>query len=190
MINMMIGYARVSTVDQNLELQIQELEKTGCEKIYREHISGRKEDRPELTKVLDDLRKGDALVVWKLDRLARTVKQLIAIVEELSNKGINFISITDKIDTSTTAGKFFFHVMSALAEMEANLIRERTMAALAVAKSQGRVGGRKKLMTDSKIESAKKLLSDGIAAREVAKNLGISIATLYRHIPSAQELAR
>ena len=172
---MLIGYARVSTNDQNLNLQKDALLKIGCEKIYEDAISGTIKSRPGLDKALEMLRTGDTLVVWKLDRLGRSVKNLISLISDLNSKDIHFKSITDSIDTSTPSGRFFFHVMASLAEMERDLIVERTKAGLEAAKKLGRVGGRKRKMTISKVNSAKKLL---------AQNLGISIATLYRWIPA------
>jgi DNA invertase Pin-like site-specific DNA recombinase len=124
------------------------------------------------------------LVIWKLDRLGRSVKGLVDLVGELSDRGIQFKSLTDSIDTSTPSGRFFFHVMASLAQMERELIVERTRAGLAAAKQQGRTGGRKRRMTDSKIESAKKLLAGGMSPKEVAKNLGVSVPTLYRWVPA------
>jgi len=181
---MIIGYARVSTQDQNLDLQKQSLTAAGCEKIYEDHISGKRADRPGLAMALEMIREGDTLVVWKLDRLGRSLKQLITLVEDMERRGINFKSLTDNIDTSTTAGRFFFHVMASLAEMERELIVERTRAGLKAAREMGRTGGRRRLMTDSKIESAKKLMDSGIPPKEVAANLGVSIPTLYRWIPA------
>jgi DNA invertase Pin-like site-specific DNA recombinase len=181
---MLIGYAR-STQDQNLDLQKRELEKIGCRKIYEDTVNGKQSDRPGLVMVLEVLRKDDTLVVWKLDRLGCGPKQLIALTEDLEKRGIHFRSLADSIDTHTTAGRFFFHVMGSLAEMERALIIERTRAGLKAAKEMGRTGGRKRLMTDSKIESAKKLLKSGMLAREVASNLGVSIPTLYRWIPAS-----
>jgi DNA invertase Pin-like site-specific DNA recombinase len=182
---MLIGYARVSTNDQNLSLQKEALEKCGCEKIYEDKVSGTRANRPGLDKALEMLREGDTLVVWKLDRLGRSVKNLITLVSELNEKGIHFKSLTDSIDTTTPSGRFFFHVMASLAEMERDLIVERTKAGLEAAKKLGRKGGRKRKMTDSKIKSAKKLLENGIPPKDVANNLGISIATLYRWVPAS-----
>lgn len=182
---MLIGYARVSTQDQNLELQCSSLQKSGCTKIYQDKASGKKSNRPGLETALEVLRKDDTLVVWKLDRLGRTVKSLIEFVNELQQKGVHFKSITDNIDTSTPSGRFFFHVMASLAEMEHELLVERTKAGLTIAKERGRIGGRKRKMTDSKLESAKKLLLSGLAPREVAENLGVSVTTLYRWIPAS-----
>ena len=182
---MLIGYARVSTQDQNLELQIDALTKAGCKKIFDDKISGSRAERPGLTKALDMLREDDTLVVWKLDRLGRSVKNLVNLVGELHKQGVQFKSLTDAIDTGTPSGRFFFHVMASLAEMERELTVERTRAGLEVARQLGRKGGRKRQMTDSKIESAKKLLANGVPPRDVAKNLGVSVPTLYRWIPAS-----
>lgn len=182
---MLIGYARVSTQDQNLNLQIEALNRAGCKKIFNDKVSGGRAERPGLGKTLEMLREGDTLVVWKLDRLGRSVKNLVDLVSDLHEKGIHFKSLTDAIDTCSPSGRFFFHVMASLAEMERELAIERTRAGLEVARQLGRKGGRKRRMTDSKIESAKKLLANGIPPRDVAKNLGISIPTLYRWIPAS-----
>ena len=184
---MLIGYARVSTQDQNLTLQREALINAGCEKVFEDKVSGTRADRPGLSKTLEMLREGDSLVVWKLDRLGRSVKQLVDMVSELNKQGIQFKSLTDSIDTGTTSGRFFFHVMASLAEMERELTIERTRAGLEVAKKLGRKGGRKPKMTDSKIESAKKLLSSGVPPKEVAKNLGVSVSTLYRWLPASTQ---
>lgn len=182
---MLIGYARVSTQVQNLELQLDALTKAGCQKVFEDTISGSRADRPGLGKALDMLREGDTLVVWKLDRLGRSVKQLVELVSALYKQNVQFKSLTDSIDTGTPSGRFFFHVMASLAEMERDLIVERTRAGLDVAKQLGRKGGRKPKMTDSKIESAKKLLASGVPPKDVAKNLGVSVPTLYRWIPAS-----
>jgi DNA invertase Pin-like site-specific DNA recombinase len=182
---MLLGYARVSTQDQNLDLQIEALTKADCKKIFEDKISGSRAERPGLTKVLEMLREGDTLVVWKLDRLGRSVKHLVDLVGTLHKQGVQFKSLTDAIDTGTPSGRFFFHVMASLAEMERDLTIERTRAGLEVARQLGRKGGRKRQMTDSKIESAKKLLSTGVPPRDVAKNLGVSVPTLYRWIPAS-----
>jgi DNA invertase Pin-like site-specific DNA recombinase len=183
---MLIGYARVSTHDQNLLLQKEALEKVGCERIYTDEVSGIKSKKPNLEKVLEMLRENDTLVVWKLDRLGRSVKSLIELVQNLEDQNIHFRSITDSIDTSTPSGRFFFHVMASLAQMERELIVERTKAGLEAAKKMGRRGGRKRKMTDSKLESAKQLLQSGVPPKDVANNLGISIPTLYRWIPASE----
>ncbi len=184
-----IGYARVSTRDQNLDLQIAALKAVGCERIYKEAMTGTKRDRPELNRTLEHLRTGDTLVVYKLDRLGRSVKDLVELVGDLEKRGVHFQSTTDSIDTSTPAGRFFFHVMASLAQMERELLVERTNAGLEAARAQGRVGGRKRAMTDSKLESAKKLLASGAAPRDVAADLGVSVPTLYRWIPASEREA-
>jgi len=181
---MLIGYARVSTHDQNLDLQREALHKAGCEKIYQDTVSGSRRDRPGLERALEQARAGDTLVVWKLDRLGRNVKDLVELVGDLETRGVHFHSLTDAIDTSTPAGRFFFHVMASLAQMERELLIERTRAGLDTAKAQGRLGGRKLKMTPSKLSAAKKLLDSGAAPKDVAADLGISVPTLYRWIPA------
>ena len=144
---MRIGYARVSTQDQRLDVQREALTRSGCDKVFDDTMSGKIADRPGLQKALDILREGDTLVVWKLDRLGRSVKQLVDLVSKFKDEGINFVSLTDSIDTSTPAGRFFFHVMASLAEMERELTVERTRAGLESARKRGRTGGRKRKMT-------------------------------------------
>ena len=181
---MQIGYARVSTQDQDLRLQYDALKQAHCDKIYDDKASGAKASREGLIRALEILREGDCLVVWKLDRLGRSVKDLVTIVCDLEQRDVHFKSLTDQIDTSTTAGRFFFHIMASLAQMERDLTIERTKAGLEAARRQGRTGGRKRKMDDSKIAIAKRLLQDGMHRREVAQNLGVSIPTLYRWLPS------
>ncbi|WP_422450654.1 MULTISPECIES: recombinase family protein [unclassified Endozoicomonas] len=183
---MKIGYARVSTKDQDLSLQREALLAAGCNKIYEDKVSGTQSNREGLKLAFEVLRDGDTLIVWKLDRLGRSATNLITLINELEQQDCHFVSLTDNIDTSTTAGRFFFHVMASLAQMERELIVERTRAGLEIAKQRGRVGGRKRQMTDSKIDAAKKLLSNGLPAKEVAENLGVSIPTLYRWLPASQ----
>lgn len=183
--SMLIGYARVSTTDQNLDLQLKALKKAGCKKILEDKATGARSDRPGLVKALDVLREGDTLVVWKLDRLGRSVKQLVDLVGDLHSQGIQFKSLTDSIDTATPSGRFFFHVMASLAEMERELIAERTRAGLEAARQRGRKGGRRRKMTDSKLKSARELLAGGTPAADVARDLGISVPTLYRWIPAS-----
>jgi DNA invertase Pin-like site-specific DNA recombinase len=182
---MLIGYARVSTQDQNLELQREALTKAGCQRVFEDKVSGTRAERPGLTKALELLREGDTLVVWKLDRLGRSVKHLVDLVGELHKQGVHFKSLTDAIDTGPSSGRFFFHVMASLAEMERELTVERTRAGLEVARQLGRKGGRKPKMTDSKIESARKLLAGGTPPKDVARNLGVSVPTLYRWVPAS-----
>ena len=183
---MLIGYARVSKEDQDLHLQINALEQLNCNKIFKDKISGTKKNRPGLDEALSYLRKGDVLAVWKLDRLGRSVKALVDLIIDLENKGIQFKSITDNIDTTTTSGRFFFHIMASLAQMERELIAERTRAGLKVARKLGRVGGRPKKMTQNKLQAAKELLKQGMLPKDVALNLEISVPTLYRWIPASE----
>ena len=185
---LLIGYARVSTQDQNLELQTEALQKAGCKKIFEDRISGTRAERPGLVQARESLLGGDTLVVWKLDRLGRSVKHLVDLVGELQQQGIQFKSLTDSIDTGTPSGRFFFHVMASLAEMERELIVERTRAGLEVARQLGRTGGRKRQMTETKVKAAKKLLASGVPARDVASNLGVSVPTLYRWVPASPRL--
>lgn len=185
---MKIGYARISTKDQNVEFQKEALTKVGCEKIYEDVLSGAKHEKPGLNLALEVLRSGDILTVWKLDRLGRSVKQLVELVEEFEKRDIHFSSVTEGIDTSNPSGKFFFHMMASLAEMERDLIIERTRSGLETARKQGKLSGRKPKMNSSKVKAAKKLLEIGISPKEVAKSLEISVATLYRWIPASGKL--
>ncbi len=182
---MLIGYARVSTDDQSLDLQLDALKDAACGRIYQDKLSGLKSKRPGLDEAIGQLRPGDVFVIWKLDRLGRSVKSLVDFVAELEKQELQFKSLTDGIDTTTPTGRFFFHVMASLAQMERELIVERTRAGLAAAKRRGRVGGRKRSMTKSKLESARKLLDEGVPHKEVAENLGVSVPTLYRWLPAA-----
>ncbi len=182
---MQIGYARVSTEDQHLELQLDALKKAGCKRVFTDKISGTRTSRPGLDDALSHVRKGDTLTVWKLDRLGRSVRSLIELVADLEQQQIHFKSLTDGIDTKTPAGRFFFHVMASLAQMECELTAERTQAGLAAARELGRVGGRKRRMTDSKVAAARKLLNAGAAPKDVARDLGVSVPTLYRWLPAS-----
>jgi DNA invertase Pin-like site-specific DNA recombinase len=179
-----IGYARVSTRDQNLDLQLAALNSAGCDRIFEDTMSGTKAGRPGLAKALEALREGDTLIVWKLDRLGRSVKGLLDFAGGLNERGIGFVSLTDSIDTTTASGRFFFNVMASLAQMERELMVERTQAGLQAAREQGRVGGRKRVMTEAKIRSARKLLNQGTPPKEVAASLGVSVPTLYRWVPA------
>ena len=183
---MLVGYARVSTDDQNLDLQLDALKAAGCGELFSDQVSGASASKEGLAKAMTYLRDGDTLVVWKLDRLGRTVKGLVELVALLKSRGIQFRSLTDGIDTSTPAGRFFFHMMAALAEMERDLIQERTKAGLAAARARGRKGGRKPVMDESKVAAARRLLDAGGSSLEVAKNLGVSRATMYRHLANVQ----
>ncbi len=186
---MLIGYARVSTAEQDLTPQLVALSEAGCEKVFSDKASGAKADRAGLADALSHARKGDVLVVWKLDRLGRTMKGLVDLAAELAERGIGLRSITDGIDAGGTAGKLVFHIMAAMAEMERDLIRERTTAALLIAKRDGRVGGRKTVMTPKRIQAARRLLASGMTAREIAPTIGVSVATLYRHLPASEQEA-
>ena len=180
---MKIGYARVSTTDQNLSVQIDGLEKEGCVKIYKEKLSGVKKDRPELQKLLAELRPGDTLVVWKLDRLGRTVKQLLDLIENLKGQGIHFKSIKDKIDTTTATGTFFFHIMASFAQLERELILERTMAGLNAARARGRFGGRPLVHNNDKKEMAYEMyMKNEKTVQEIADALDMGRVTIYRYI--------
>jgi len=179
-----VGYARVSILDQNPELQLDALKASGCSKLFVEKASGAKEDRPQLLAALDHLRDGDTLVVWKLDRLARSMKQLIETVDQLKARGIGFRSLTEAIDTTTAAGELFFHIFGALAQFERSIIRERTNAGLKAALARGRKGGRRPKVKPDDIRAALALLNDPqISVRAAAKRLGLSVSTLYRHAP-------
>jgi DNA invertase Pin-like site-specific DNA recombinase len=177
-----IGYARVSTGEQTLDLQLDALAAAGCPKVYRETASGAKADRPVLAEVLGYLRPGDTLVVWRLDRLGRSLRHLIETVAALAVRGIGFRSLTEQIDTTTPGGKLIFHVFGALAEFERDLIRERTHAGLAAARARGRRGGRPKKLADPKRLALARALYDGGQAdvATICQTLGVSRATLYR----------
>ncbi|MCX5572313.1 recombinase family protein [Kaistia nematophila] len=188
---MLVGYSRVSTEFQSSELQELALRQAGAEKIFVETASGTQRGRPELAKALDFLRPGDCLIVWKLDRLGRSLRQLIDTVEDLNRRGIEFRSITENLETTTSGGKLIFHVFGALAEWERSLIRERTMAGLRAAKEAGKVGGRPRAMSDADIAAARALLADSeISVKQVADRLGVSVPTLYRYLPAARDQAR
>jgi DNA invertase Pin-like site-specific DNA recombinase len=183
---LLIGYARVSTEDQNLALQLDALKKAGCGRVFSDKLSGARTERPGLNEVLSHLRDGDALAVWKFDRLGRSVKGLVDLVIGLEQRGVHFQSLTEGINTRTAAGRFFFHVMASLAQMERELVVERTRAGLAAARRLGRIGGRKRRMTEVKVRTARKLLDGGTPPREVAHSLGVSIPTLYRWLPASE----
>jgi DNA invertase Pin-like site-specific DNA recombinase len=186
---MNVGYARVSTQEQNLELQLDALSKAGCDRIFEDHASGARMARPGLDDALSHLRKGDVLVIWKLDRLGRTIRGLIDLVGELRNGGIGFRSLTEGFDTSTPGGRLMFHIFAALAEMERDLIRERTQAGLAAARARGRNGGRKPKLSDKKLTHARELLANrDISVGEVAATLGVDRSTLYRALARKEKV--
>src|SRR6266516_1674342 len=181
----LIGYARGSTQDQNRHLQKDALTKAGCEKIYTDTISGSTQERKGLDEALNFLRSGDTLVVWKLDRLGRTMKHLIDTVTHLKDKGIGFKSLTENIDTTTPGGKLIFHVFGSLAEFERDLIRERTQAGLLAARARGRQGGRPKspLSDERKLAMAQKMYTDKtIPVKDILMNLGIKKTTFYKYL--------
>lgn len=184
---MLIGYARVSTSEQDLTPQLHALREAGCERTFSDKASGAKANRIGLADALSHARPGDVLVVWKLDRLGRTMKGLVDLAADLAKRSIGFRSLTDGIDTAGTAGKLVFHIMAAMAEMERDLNRERTTAALAVARREGRVGGRKTVMTPNRLAAARKLLASGMPMREIAPAIGVSVPTLYRHLPAPEQ---
>ena len=184
---MIIGYARVSTQDQSLDLQIDALTKTNCTKIFKEHASGKNKERPELQKMFETLREGDTVVVWKLDRIGRNTKHLIEIVEKFKELGVNFVSLKENIDTSTATGNFFFQLMAALAEFERERLVEQTTAGLNAARKRGKYGGRPPI-NKKKIETALKMYDSGdYAISEICETCGISNASLYRYIQRREE---
>lgn len=180
--NQRIGYARVSTDDQNLDLQRDALKQAGCRVIYEETGSGKIADRPELEQCRKALRPGDTLVVWRLDRLGRSLPDLVQIVADLERQGVGFQSITEQIETGNAAGKLQFHVFAALAVFERNLIRERTRAGLIAARARGRAGGRKPKLDAKQIRHIKVLLRDpSTRVSELARDYGVSRTTIYKH---------
>ncbi|EPF8164898.1 MULTISPECIES: recombinase family protein [Vibrio] len=181
--NQLIGYARVSTDDQNLHLQRDALERAGCQVIYEDKASGKNTERPELEGCLKALRSGDTLVVWRLDRLGRSLGDLVKLVTTLEEKGIGFESLQEKIETTSASGKLVFHVFAALAEFERNLISERTRAGLKAARARGRLGGRKPKLKQKDIREIKALLKDpNIPVSDIAKRFGVSRTTIYNRV--------
>ncbi len=180
---MLVGYARVSTPDQKLDLQLDALKEAGAERVFSDVASGVKSERPGRTDALDFARQGDTLVVWRLDRFGRSTSDLLATLDTLRERGIGFRSLTEGIDTTTATGRLVLHVFAALAEFERELIRERTKAGIESARARGRKGGRKPKLTPAKVELASKMMKDRtITIREVCDAVGVSAATLYRHV--------
>ncbi|MCS4162600.1 DNA invertase Pin-like site-specific DNA recombinase [Salinibacter ruber] len=178
-----VGYARVSTGEQKLGLQQDALQEAGCECIYEEKTSGAAKERPELEKCLEALRKGDTLVVWRLDRFGRSLKDLVSKMEKLEERGADFVSLTEGIDTTTAQGKLTFHIFGALAEFERELSRERTMAGLRTARERGRVGGRPPALDEEDIPEVQALMKDSdVTVSQICERFDISSPTLYRYV--------
>nr|WP_321170158.1 recombinase family protein [Sphingomonas aurantiaca] len=176
----------VSTVDQDLTLQMDALAKAGCEKVFTDKASGAKIDRPGLAEALRFARAGDCVVVWKLDRLGRSIQGLISMAADLSTRKIDFRSLTDGFDTSTASGRLLFHILASVAEMERELVKERTIAGLAAARGKGSTGGRRLALTPDKVDTARKLLAAGDKPARVAKLLGVGLSTFYRQFPASE----
>ena len=181
-----VGYARVSTGDQDTALQIDALRKAGCEKLFEDKASGVKTDRPGLAEAIRYARDGDTLTVWKLDRLGRSMKHLIEIITELEARGVGFRSITENIDTTTSGGRLVFHLFGALAQFERDLIRERTRAGLRAAEERGRRGGRQAAVTPEKLAKARQHLAAGLNVREAAARVKVGKTALYQALRTGQ----
>ena len=177
---MRVGYARVSTQDQKLDLQRQALQTAGCDLIFEDHISGTRAKRPGLDKVLAELAPGVVVVVWRLDRLGRSLSHLVEVLKVIESKGAGFVSLNEAIDTTSASGRLVFHMMAALAEFERSLIVERTQAGLAAAKARGAKLGRRRKLTPKQVAHGRALLDAGETGHAVAQSLGVSRATLYR----------
>lgn len=182
---MLIGYARVSTKDQKLTSQKDALREHGCDKIYTDKVSGAKAERPGLDRMLRNVREGDTIVVWKLDRLGRSLKHLVELAEELNQRGVGLKSLNDPIDTRTAQGKLIFSIFAALAEFERGIIRERTNAGLSAARARGRMGGRRPGLSEDaqrKARVAESFYKEGMPVNQIAEDLNISKATLYKYL--------
>jgi DNA invertase Pin-like site-specific DNA recombinase len=187
---LIIGYIRVSSATQNLQSQRDMCSAAGCERIYEETASGAQTDRPVLAEVMRMLRPGDELVVFKLDRLARSTRQLIETVDELEHRQVKLRSLTEMIDTGSPSGRLFFHIMSSISEFERQCLRERVKFGIESARAHGRVGGRPRAMSDEDVRAAKAMLKDGsIPVGEVARRLGVGVSTLYRSVPGGRSAA-
>jgi DNA invertase Pin-like site-specific DNA recombinase len=183
MANMRIGYARVSTGEQKMDLQLDALEEAGCENVYKEEISGAAASRPELKRCMSELREGDTLVVWRLDRFGRSLKDLVQKMDSLEETGVDFVSLQEGIDTTTAQGRLTFHIFGALAEFERELARERTMAGLRAARERGRVGGRPRALEEEEIPQVQALMkNDSVSTADICERFEISKATLYRYV--------
>jgi DNA invertase Pin-like site-specific DNA recombinase len=179
----LLGYARVSTTDQHPQLQVDALTAAGCYRVFTETAGGARTDRPVLDQLLDQLRPGDTLVVWGLDRLGRSLRHLVDTITDLADRGVGFRSLKEAIDTTTPGGKLVFHVFAALAEFERDLIRERTAAGLAAARAHGRRGGRPSVLSGHRLQVAREMYASGqYTVATIAKTLGVSRASIYRHL--------
>lgn len=183
---MLVGYCRVSTRGQTLDGQRDALLAYGCERIFEEVASGARSDRPILCEALDFARTGDTLVCTKLDRVARSMSHLITLMQTLQERGIEFRSLGDELDTRTPGGTLTFHIFAAISQFERDLIRERTSAGLEAARKRGRVGGRPRVMTEDMKRAARALMDNGLPVREVADAIGVSVPTIYRHLPASR----
>ncbi len=183
---MIFGYARVSTQDQNLNLQVDELQKYGAERIFQEKITGTRKDRPELENMIQMLREGDTVIVWKLDRIGRSIKHLIDLIEEFKNRKVNFVSIKENIDTSTATGKLIFNIFASLAEFERDIIAERTKAGLTAARARGKRGGRPSKKKDKVALALKMYDSKQYTVNEIVEATSLSRTTLYRYLNQSQ----
>ncbi len=184
---MLIGYARVSTHDQTLHSQRDTLQKVGCDRIFTDTVSGRKAERKGLSEALSHLRAGDTLVVWRLDRLGRSLRHLIDTITELHERGVGFKSLQENIDTTTSGGKLVFHIFGALAEFEREIIRERTQAGLASARSRGKVGGRPKALSARQVQMLRNMAADkSLTVSDICHTLGIGRTTFYRYVKAAE----
>lgn len=184
---MNFGYARVSTQEQNLDMQLDALKQYGCEKIFQEKMTGTKKERPQLEEMIKQLRSGDKIIVYKLDRISRSTKHLIELSEQFENKGVQFVSIQDNIDTSTPMGRFFFRVMASMAELERDIISERTRSGLASARARGRQGGRPRTPKKAVQTAMKMYNSKEYSLSEIVKATGVSQATIYRYLNKEPE---
>ena len=179
----LLGYARVSTLEQHSTLQTDALKAAGCYRVFTDRASGALDERPELARLVDQARPGDTVVVWRLDRLGRSLRHLIDTVNELAERKVGFRSLTESIDTTTSGGKLIFHIFGALAEFERELIRERTQAGLAAARARGRHGGRPPVMSPDKVAAARRMYeSREFTIEAIAQVLGVSRASIYRHL--------
>jgi DNA invertase Pin-like site-specific DNA recombinase len=187
---MRIGYARVSTQDQHLVAQTDALRQAGCEKVYTDQLSGASRERPGLSQALETLRKGDTLVVWKLDRLGRSLPHLVELVSELKERGVGFRSLQENLDTTSGTGKLVFHLFASLAEFERDLIRERTMAGLAAARARGRKGGRPRALADKQVALARAMYQDrNNSVKDICATLRVGKTTLYRYLKAGKPAA-